>query len=236
MKINLMTWNTKMYEYGNEVNSFVLPIDENYFNGVINVILDYLKKENSIVILQEIPYISNITWQKHELFLRFIEIFEDDYFVKYNIISKKQIMMTVIISQNKLIEHEENGFNDNRSISFKLKDKEARFLGLHAKNNTLTASYLDKIRQHYPSYDYILGDFNSGNYTKLNEDSSFKKNRTAYCEYLNKYVDICNGEVTTIYGTPIDHILSSKNNNISCIIDKSISLSDHYPIFAEIEI
>ena len=89
MKLNLMTWNTKMYEYGNEVNGVVLPIDEEYFNGVIDVILVHLKKENSIVILQEIPYVNNITWKMHELFLRFIEIFKNDYYIKYNISSKK---------------------------------------------------------------------------------------------------------------------------------------------------
>lgn len=234
MKINLMTWNTRMYEYGNKINGVFRPIDDDYFDGVINVISDHLKKENAIAILQEIPYVCNITWQKHELFLRFNQRFENDFFVKYNISSKKQIMMTVIISQKELIKWNKDGFNDNRSISFKLKDEETRFLGLHAKNNTLTASYLDNIRPH--SYDYILGDFNSGNYTKWNEDASFKKNRTAYCEYLNNYIDICKGEATTIYDTPIDHILTSNNNIISCIIDKSISLSDHYPIFAEIEI
>lgn len=32
-----------MYEYENKINGFVLPIDDNYFDGVINVILEHLK-------------------------------------------------------------------------------------------------------------------------------------------------------------------------------------------------
>lgn len=79
--------------------------------------------------------------------------------------------------------------------------------------------------------DIILGDFNAGDYeraTKMNE----------YKTLLDMgYCDICGGAITTVYNTPIDHILISTKYKDKCfhpIIHSDILLSDHYPISFEL--
>lgn len=65
-----MTWNTQLYQYGNNLfKQFKLDDGIKILNQEIELIKLHLKKENAIAVLQEIPYKSNITW-KEPLFLQ----------------------------------------------------------------------------------------------------------------------------------------------------------------------
>lgn len=242
-KLNILTWNTQLYEQGNNVGNRVKDINENSFLTVINFVKGYIEKENSIAFLQEIPFCNNITWTEHELYTKLKNEFpENEYDIKLNITLKQQIMMTIAIAKKDIITEDLNGFNDNRCISVVSNTLGLRIIGIHAKNDFNTKTYLDDIKKQYESYyDLILGDFNSGNYLKNHESSIFKKNRQAFIQFTEGYIDVCQGKVTTQYSTQIDHVLIKNNDTFSKmdytvrIID-TIQCSDHYPIIFEIKL
>ena len=81
MKINIMTWNTRLYMMGNKVGNNRKEIDFEKTKEIFNYIKNYLEQnENSIAVLQEIPYFSNLKpiWELHEIFKMFCKIFDED--------------------------------------------------------------------------------------------------------------------------------------------------------------
>jgi len=245
-KLSVMTWNTQLYEQGNNVGERQKAIDMEIFMSIVKVIQYQLEKENSIVFAQEIPYCSNITWREHELYTRINEIFpEKEYNVIWNMTSKNQIMMTVAIAKKGIINRDKNGFNDNRCVSIKNDILDINIMGIHAKAGDIP-NYLSDIKKRFPSYfDIILGDFNAGNYLKDKEDITFKANRKSYLDFMEGYIDVCQGKETTQYFSQIDHILvknDKKNSkiyrrlNYAIKIIDTIKISDHYPIVFDAEI
>ncbi len=247
MKINLMTWNTQLYEYGNIIarNKPVRPIDYTRCNEVIKVIKEHIdKKDNAISVLQEIPLRSNITNSEHIIFTLLCDAFpEKDYTIIYNLNEtiRNQIKMTVVISKKNLIKKDEKGINSSNEdycscfVSFMACC--VQVLAVHQSLNK-GGFVNDKIISVYTP-DIILGDFNAGNYKKRKESADFKYNRQQYLTLLGEgYKDICKGKNTTIYKTPIDHVLiknTIKDENVKKVtIDNSIQASDHYPIYCEI--
>lgn len=68
-------------------------------------------------------------------------------------------------------------------------------------------------------------------------------NRQNYLLLTEGYIDICQGEYTTRYNTYIDHALLEssygflsmhKYSNLN--VDRSIELSDHYPITFQLSV
>lgn len=80
---------------------------------------------------------------------------------------------------------------------------------------------------------------------KDKEDITFKANRKSYLDFMEGYIDVCQGKETTQYFSQIDHILvknDKKNSkiyrrlNYAIKIIDIIKISDHYPIVFDAEI
>jgi exonuclease III len=236
-KYSILVWNTRLYEQGNKFGQNQKPIDHESVNGILNFVKGFLELNNSIAFLQEIPYVSNVDWNEHKVFGEIKRTFPDDeYTMVYNLTSKTQIMMSIVLSKKATIEKDDNGVNDNRCVSIKCNG--IKFLNLHAKNGKETKKHLEEIKKKHPLYyDVILGDFNSGSYDKDNADDAFKDNVEAYKCFIEGYIDVCESKSTTIYKTPIDHVLIKYNAKYMCLfvrIVDSIDKSDHYPIIMEL--
>ena len=236
MNINIMTWNTQLYEYGNEVRGLTKEINGALYDSIIKLVDKHLGQENAIAILQELPYMCNRTWEKHELFEKFEDHYpQEKYDVIYNISSQYQIKMTVVIAKEGLIEriNSNNKGYCNCFVSFRVKNTDLHILAVHQKDNVHVSDRLNTVKP-----NIILGDFNAGDYTKPVEEKQFQKNRDNYKKLLAQgYTDICDGQITTKYKTPIDHILiDSKNVNKAKKLDiVQDGLSDHYRITLEFE-
>lgn len=244
MNIKFMTWNTQLYEYGNKLfEGKNIDDGKEKLSKEIKIVLSHLKKENSIVVLQEIPYKSNITWKKHELFIEFKKNFPDNkYSLIYNVNNKNQIKMTVVIAKKDFIKLNTEGVNNNCCVSFNINEMDLNVLGVHSHNAFELRELLFTNELVHPNI--MLGDFNSGNYLKQKEDNKIVVNRQNYLLLTEGYIDICQGEYThRIYKTHIDHILLENSNKFlekhkynNVIVDREITLSDHYPIYCEIAI
>lgn len=251
-EINFLTWNTQLYEMGNSLNEeqVVKKIDMLTFKIVINKVKEFLDSKNeAVAILQEIPFKCNIDgFNEHILFSEFFEFFPDDkYVMLYNISSKSQIKMTVVLAKKmgleELIYRKNNELNNNMCVSFGIKDLDLSIIGVHPHN----ANELLKWLQVWGFPDIMLGDFNAGDYKKRCEDSMFKVNRDNYRKLISGYTDICKGQMTRrtvlsngfVYETPIDHVLIKNSSeltkkyqckNVKIEINED-NVSDHYPIY-----
>jgi len=217
-----MTWNTSLY-----VEKTATPICRKY-KSIANIVKGQLEKENAIIFLQEIPYCSNETWEKHTLYCALKTDFpEGKYDIKFTVSNKKQIMMTIAIAKKGTIESNNTACNDNRTISVKFNELE--LMGIHAKNGNQNKDYLESLNS--SKAHIILGDFNAGDY----EES---ENRDVFNAILKGYTNICN-QYTTVFDTAIDHIfvhndIVSKCSNL--IVHEEIKCSDHFPITFQIDI
>ncbi len=244
MKINVMSWNTNLFEYGNKLkNGKEKNIDASQFYEKINVIKGHLEKDNAIAILQEIPYKSNIDWKDHPLFTEFKKLFagENGYEIIYIKSNENQIKMTVVLAKakNNLIEQFEE-LGSNIYIPFKVKSQNLNILGVHAHHASELRKWLEENKQFIP--DIIIGDFNAGNYKKDKNDDKISENRKDYLSLTEGYIDLVQGKETTKYHTQIDHILFrnqkefyTRYNYRNCNVEDSICCSDHYPIYCTIE-
>ena len=239
-EINFLTWNTQLYEMGNSLNDErpVKKIDKPIFNTVISKVKKFLEsKNNAIAILQEIPFKCNIDrFNEHTLFGEFLKSFPEDKFViLYNISSDNQIKMTVVlakrIGQEELIYRKSDGLNNNMCVSFGIKDLNLYIIGVHPHTAEELLGWLQK----YGFPDIMLGDFNAGDYTKWRVDDKFEYNKVNYNKLKLGYTDMCAGQMTTVYKTPIDHVLikDELTKKYQCKDAKIIkdNLSDHYPIY-----
>ncbi|MDE6412556.1 MAG: endonuclease/exonuclease/phosphatase family protein, partial [Eubacterium sp.] len=214
MTINLMTWNTGLYMFGNEMEDKSLkPIDDRaneIVDGVFGIVKQFLEKENAIVVLQEVPYVSNLNWKTHPWFEKFVNTFpEPNYCIIYNRIpTNKALKMTVVLAKKDLICSMDIERDNNLYVSFQILPNtpiQLTALAIHSHNAKECLKYLQ--RNCNTDYSLILGDFNAGNYIKEKNDDSIAENREQYLNLTNGYIDICQGEYTTKYCTYIDHIL-----------------------------
>lgn len=222
-----MTWNTQLY-----TEKTLMPISKKY-KSIVNVVKGYLEKANAICFLQEIPYYSNETWEKHTLYLELKKDFsEAEYDVIFNIASKRQIMMTVAIAKKGIISKlDSRSFNTNRTVTIKYKQHDFAITGIHASNGNDNKSYLLSIDDCKSSI--ILGDFNAGDYAE-------SENQAIFNNILKNYTCICN-EITRWPGrpTPIDHVFVNTDILLkctNCIVHKEIIFSDHYPVTFSVEL
>ena len=88
----------------------------------------------------------------------------------------------------------------------------------------------------------MLGDVNAGIYIKKSNDNEIAVNRQNYLLLTEGYIDICQGEHTTKYRTYIDHVLLKSSYAFlqthkvtGLCVDRSVKLSDHYPITFQLE-
>lgn len=254
-----MTWNTELYIYGNKGKNgkLMADISDADFSSIKSRVNSFLTtKENAIVILNEWPYKCNLTDEYHEFFSDFYKKYSDDsgndYRMYFNVNTnvKNQIKMTVVIAKKDIIDEVKGSLNSNIYITFGIKGTDLIVLGAHPHDAVElydSLVWLGKKKQPMP--DIIVGDLNSGDYTKGNETVQFKKNREHYRKVLKElgYEDVCKGEMTRRYifdngyhyYTPIDHILVRKDTAYKyrysdVMVSQDYSLSDHCPITFDI--
>lgn len=241
MVINLMSWNTALYEFKNTSFKKSGLDNENFLKKVYKRIKVHLNKENAVAVLQEIPFKSNFDWKEHPIFTEVKKDFPaDQYDLLYNLSTKNQIMMTVVVAKRGIIKNNPNGINTNRFVSFNIKD--ISLVGIHSKNAYQLREALQNIKGNRP--DIIIGDFNAGNYylNDKDKDDEIAVNRNNYLLLTEEYIDLCQGKVTTTYNRYIDHILIKSNHEFlskcKCMnvnVDNNVKLSDHFPIYCTIE-
>ncbi len=250
MIINFMTWNTGLYMFGNVMKNKSFKLIDDKANKTVDeifrIVKKFLEKEKAIAILQEVPYVSNLNWEKHPWFKKFVNTFpKENYCCIYNKIhSDKALKMTVVIAKKNLIHPMDIEKGNNLYVSFQIlpnTPSQLTALAVHAHDAEECLAYLRKNCN--TDYSLILGDFNAGNYIKEENDDEIAKNRVRYLELTNGYIDICQGEYTTEYYTYVDHVLlrsrysflqTHKVNNLD--VNRRVSYSDHYPITFELEL
>lgn len=242
MKLHLMTWNSNMYQ--EKIDS----INEERYNSIVNIVKGRLELENSMVVLQEIPYKSNNGWKEHPIWSKLKKDFpESEYEIFYSESNQFQIMMSIIISKKDVFKRfEETNINDNRIVVCK-KD-EVIFVGVHmptdfetiTEENKWKEQEWDKLINFVTKQNeknrktIILGDFNA--YIECTKKATEKKFKQLH--QLAK--DIIPDDTPTFQaGTAIDHIFVNFNTELNYqyhIGNNNYNLSDHKYITLELEI
>ncbi len=251
MIANFMTWNTGLFMYGNRFGKKpVLEITDSKYEEIFTHIRNFLDtKDHAIVVLQEIPYVSNLNWKSHPLFEKFMEAFQKDCVILYNKIkTDKALKMTVVLTKKQkegqeLLHPAAGAEKDNNCyVSFQIANRDTAIavLAVHAHDAFECREYL--ARHSEINYSLMLGDFNAGNYIKKSNDNEIAVNRQNYLLLTEGYIDICQGEHTTKYRTYIDHVLLKSSYDFlqthkvtGLCVDRSVKLSDHYPITFQLE-
>lgn len=234
--IEILNWNTGLTEgTGNILD-------------VINYVNEFLEKENTIAVLQQIPFkIKDCknNWVNHRDYEKFMEafslkkgyvIFKND---KYN--NGYIFMQTVIITKmNDVIpaniEVYPSGIATNRESGVIINNK-CILLGLHATAGKNNEKYLKSINE---NSDIIVGDFNAGDYQECDNWKLFRSiisSHVCICNLPTKCVLASNGNV--IRKTCIDHIFVKREFITKCSdieIHEDVVYSDHYPITFKIDI
>ena len=243
ININFMSWNTQLYEYGNKNNKSEND-GLNIYNNVASIVKQHVCASNSdgeirIAVLQEIPYkikdSQSSRWRNHVIF----EKLQNDFKLsEYDVLFFKKafhIKMTIVIATKGTIEEVHKGQN-NIYVPFIISPLNLNILALHAHDAFEAREWLFKNSGFIPKI--MLGDFNAGNYKKTVRDNEIAVNRQNYLLLTEGYIDICQGQYTTKYKTHIDHALLENSNEFiekyqyqDVFVDRSIKLSDHYPIY-----
>lgn len=238
MKVEIMSWNTALTE------------KFEHCENITKYIKEFLNKENSVAVLQQIPFKKKIN-DKWEIDLKYETIKKEFPKEQYCIFCNEEynkgyiVMMTILITKMKNFEKADKIFYPNQKITnrecaveMKNESKEKFIiLGIHASNGHENNKYLMSING---SADIILGDFNAGNYSESENIQTFNN-------ILKDHVCICNmptKEIFDQYGrlkrkTCIDHIFVKRKLIPNCsnmVVHENIKYSDHYPISFEIEI
>lgn len=128
MKLHMMTWNCDLYKENPDL------INWTRYNSIKNIIKGRLELENSIVVLQEIPYKSNVTWEIHPIYKKLLVDFpKEKYKILHTISEKNQIMMTIIIFKKDDFEEMNESENNNRIVF--CRKEEITFIGAHMPTN-----------------------------------------------------------------------------------------------------
>lgn len=233
-RINIMTWNTGMTEWNNSENKRYKQIED--------YIIKHLKKEHSIVFVQQIPYKykdEDAKWKEHDLFKELKKTFseENGYYISCNNTYNNGyiVMMTIAIAvkdsiepSNKQTYPKNTPTNRECAVWF----NGLNILSIHAKNGKDNKGYLKSING---QADIILGDFNAGNYME-------SQNRFTFNNILKEHVCICNVptriDPSSKRRTCIDHIFIRENFVTRCSnmrVHEDIIFSDHFPLTFEME-
>ncbi len=226
---NILNWNTGLTE------------DTSSYLEIFEFVKSFLQDEFSIAVLQQIPYKTRTDegeWNISDIYNKFVGFFPEN---EYQIFENKSynkgyvIMMTVIISQNKVVKPGDdslypNGIKTNREAAITI-DGKFSILGLHAKNGKDNLSYINSING---NADIIVGDFNAGDYPKYQYWKKFRMilpSHVCICNLPTKRIKNNDGEL--LRETCIDHIYVKRELITKCsnvFVHKENTLSDHYPI------
>ena len=230
MIIKIMTWNTALTEGSN--------VDD-----VLNHIKDFLKEDNTIAVLQQIPYKDpHKGWVESDSYGAFVEAFPE---TDYKVFNKwgDAIMYTVIVTRK---DKENEVANVEEAVGIKTSNREVAvcvnnsivIYGLHARSREDNKSYLQSLNS--VQADILLGDFNAGDYAECENKLTFRgileKTHVCICNKPTK--EVRSGDSVT-RRTCIDHIFVKRDLITMCselCVHEDIKYSDHYPITFSIEI
>lgn len=228
---------------------------ENNANKIFEKVTSIIEQPDDIAILQEFPYqdkwknIFDNEYKNHTIISWYYNDSDKEFCVE-----PKYGGVTVAIVKNNswwylrsLNGHKSNKNKkvdySNRYIEMYNADKEINLLGVHPNDAHALIEWLSKNYDKRFVPNIIVGDFNAGNYIKANSDVKFVENRREFLRLTEGFIDVCNGMVTTNYKRPtqIDHILIQNSDMFIVKIKKrdvfySMDYSDHYPLFAEIDL
>lgn len=239
MVYKILDWNTGLSE------------SDKYYPEIFQYIKKFLDEENTIAVLQQIPYKTFGKWGDSPLYLKFKNEFPRE---KYSICKNDEynngmiVMQTVIVTKLK-VSLLPKGFNPypkgmatNREVAIKIENAFS-LLGLHAdnKNNGKDKSvdynfeYIQNLNKNkdIENVDIIVGDFNAGDYPEYEHWKYFR-------EILPSHICVCNlptrkgiyrGKSTR--ETCIDHVYIKRKMVTKCSqveVHNNIKFSDHYPI------
>lgn len=231
----ILNWNTGLTE------------DTTNLLDILQFIKTFLDGENTIAVLQQIPFKmknEDGKWIDSDSYNEFVTTFPSD---KYKIISNNTFndgrifMLTVIVTRIETSPPKDNniytnGMPTNREVAIKIENKFS-LLGLHAKNGEKNLPYIKSING---IADVIVGDFNAGDYQEYPDWKTFREilpSHVCACNLPTKYVVDAMGKL--IRKTCIDHIfikreLITKCENVK--VHDNINFSDHYPITFDIKL
>lgn len=247
-KINIMTWNVDWFRNGrhsgyNDAIYNICDCSYEACNSIISVVKKFLTKENAIVILQEVPYMSFSDeyhrMVKHDLWEVFFEAFPQD---EYRIYRRGKRALRYTIAITKATEFKEDECFEKNNLIIGVKNDFVKIVGVHMPtgfelNDEKDGMWQDVVRYVEKSEDNLIlvGDFNVyiGCKQKLTEER--------YIELL-QYMGNCVPENIITYGrNSIDKIMLKKGSNFDhCSYQISVQskreYSDHKYIIMELEI
>ena len=259
--MKILTWNVNNFNGSNwnlMDNNWADNEDikrENNANKIFEKVTSIIEQPDDIAILQEFPYqdkwknIFDNEYKNHTIISWYYNDSDKEFCVE-----PKYGGVTVAIVKNNswwylrsLNGHKSNKNKkvdySNRYIEMYNADKEINLLGVHPNDAHALIEWLSKNYDKRFVPNIIVGDFNAGNYIKANSDVKFAENRREFLRLTEGFIDVCNGMVTTNYKRPtqIDHILIQNSDMFIVQIKKrdvfySMDYSDHYPLFAEIDL
>lgn len=238
-KVKLLTWNTGLYRCN---------CDSPNYTGIIKAVKSFLEDDNSLAILQEIPYYckdEGLGWMIHPLFARLKADFPKECFsFRYNVASERQIMMTAMICKKEAFSFASHlSVENNRIVSCERGD--LTIIGAHMPTGfdikgdddqkTLEVKQFKKnvwkklvycIRDFNSTSRHLLiaGDFNA--YIGCDE----KETERQFIELCRQAKDIVPDDSPTFVGnTPIDHVFINfdAKSQYNYVIEKGFSHSDH---------
>ena len=257
--MKILTWNVNNFNGSNwnlMDNNWADNEDikrENNANKIFEKVTSIIEQPDDIAILQEFPYqdkwknIFDNEYKNHTI----ISWYHNDSDKEFCVEPKYGGVTVAIVKNNSwwylrsLNGHKSNKKVDysNRYIEMYNADEEINLLGVHPNDAHALIEWLSKNYDKRFVPNIIVGDFNAENYIKANSDVKFAENRREFLRLTEGFIDVCNGMVTTNYKRPtqIDHILIQNSDMFIVKIKKrdvfySMDYSDHYPLFAEIDL
>lgn len=259
--MKILTWNVNNFNGSNwnlMDNNWADNEDikrENNANKIFEKVTSIIEQPDDIAILQEFPYqdkwknIFDNEYKNHTI----ISWYHNDSDKEFCVEPKYGGVTVAIVKNNSwwylrsLNGHKSNKNKkvdySNRYIEMYNADEEINLLGVHPNDAHALIEWLSKNYDKRFVPNIIVGDFNAENYIKANSDVKFVENRREFLRLTEGFIDVCNGMVTTNYKRPtqIDHILIQNSDMFIVQIKKrdvfySMDYSDHYPLFAEIDL
>lgn len=246
-KLNIMTWNIDWFRNGvrsgyNDAIYNILDCSYEVCNSIVSIVKNFLAKENSIVILQEVPYMQFNEYGrmvKHDFWEVFIEAFPQD---EYRIYRRGKRALRYTIAITKSMDFQEDNCFENNNLIIGLKNDFVKILGVHMPtgfevNDEKDDMWKDVIQYAEKSKDNLIlvGDFNA--YIGCKQKLTEKR----YLELL-QYMGSCVSETIITYGNnSIDKIMLRKGSDLKkcsyrISVQSEIKYSDHKYIVMELEI
>lgn len=246
-KINIKTWNINWFRGINSGHKYLVKEQKkDVYISIVKNIKEFLVKENSVVILQEVPYKNKNQYNNWEINSFYTELLEDFPTHKYEIISniKKNSYVVrgtfAIFNKGEFTQMQTASICKNRIIE--LEKKPFTIIGVHMPALSPDSSIEDRemwdeLIKYINEYNcdkkmIILGDFN------CYEECKNKLTEVKFMEVCKKANAKISDDIPTFIGkTTIDHVFAYYDigQNYLVSIQDEFDWSDHKYIDVEIK-